>query len=168
MSPDARRLLTGSADSELRLWDLEKAGEPNGVAPLGKIRRQSKERVVQLRYSPDGGKVGCAAADKTLEVFRVRSEAEVQHRIAKRDRQRKKKKKDAAEKAGLEVEEAEEEELPVAALEVAFEALVVAPARIRSFSFAKAKGSEEVMLALHNNTLHVYQAVKGDTGKKLR
>jgi len=168
VSPDGRRLITGSADTELRLWDLEKAGQPSGVVALGKIRRQSKERVVQLRYSGDGSKVGCVAADKTLEVFRVRSAAEVQHRITKRERQRKKKKKDAAAAAGVEVVEEEEEELPVAALEVAYESMVVAPARIRSFAFAKAKGSDDVMVALHNNTLHVYQAVKGETGKKLR
>ena len=51
VSPDETRLITGSADTELKLWDLGAAGEQNGVKSLGNIRRQSKERVVQLRYN---------------------------------------------------------------------------------------------------------------------
>ena len=46
-----------------RLWDLGAAGEPNGVVPLGTIRRQSKERVVHLRYSEVSRMVaGCVQA----------------------------------------------------------------------------------------------------------
>ena len=77
ISADHRRLVTGSADAELRLFDLTEAGNPNGVVTLGKIRRQSKERVVQIRYNKEGTKIGCVAADKMVEIFKVRSEAEV-------------------------------------------------------------------------------------------
>jgi len=87
---DSSRLVTGSHDAELRLFDLTNAGEPEGVVSLGAVRRQSRDRAVLVRFHPsDSEHVACLGADKAVEIFAVRSAEEAARRLAKRIRQKK-------------------------------------------------------------------------------
>jgi U3 small nucleolar RNA-associated protein 12 len=81
VDPSEQRLVTGSADIELRWYAVaDEAGasgrEPSGgsswdlLTPLGSIRRQSTERVATLRFNATGTLVGCQGPGKALELYR--------------------------------------------------------------------------------------------------
>jgi U3 small nucleolar RNA-associated protein 12 len=81
VDPSEQRLVTGSADIELRWYAVAvEAGasgrEPSGgsswdlLTPLGSIRRQSTERVATLRFNPSGTLLGCQGPGKALELYR--------------------------------------------------------------------------------------------------
>eukprot|EP00658_Telonema_sp_P-2_P052706 TRINITY_DN4096_c0_g1_i3.p1 TRINITY_DN4096_c0_g1~~TRINITY_DN4096_c0_g1_i3.p1 ORF type:complete len:886 (-),score=243.24 TRINITY_DN4096_c0_g1_i3:66-2615(-) len=153
----ATRMVTGSEDAELRVFDVTIAGEPDGIKPLGSVRRASKDRALQVRFHPDDQHVGCLGADKALEIFRIRSDDESKQRLAKRNRQRKKK----AEEAGQDVEDMEPVQL--ASVELVKEATVSSRQRIRSFCWGL--DATQVLFALHDNSMSTYKS-NDDTGKR--
>ncbi len=65
-SPDARLVLTASADKTARLWDA-RTGKPVG-GPL-----EHDERVTAAVFSPDGQRVLTGSADKTARLWDVRT-----------------------------------------------------------------------------------------------
>ena len=78
LSQDESLLVTGAADNELRVWAL---GREEGVMAgneatagvscdlVGSIRRQSRERALTVKFSPDFRLLMCQGADKMLEVY---------------------------------------------------------------------------------------------------
>ncbi|GAV85737.1 WD40 domain-containing protein/Utp12 domain-containing protein, partial [Cephalotus follicularis] len=113
VDPEERYLVTGSADMELRFYKVkyESVSNISGTVSVndvdsltenkwdvlkkfGEIQRQSKDRVVTVRFNKLGNLLACQVAGKTVEIFRVLDEAEAK-RKAKRRLHRKKEKKSA-------------------------------------------------------------------------
>lgn len=97
---DARtQLITGTVENELRLWDVQFQGvdEVVKVTAMGTVARHSSERVAHMSFSPDQTLLFVQAADKVLDIYRVRSDAELKKivaRRAKRVREKKTKKQE--------------------------------------------------------------------------
>jgi U3 small nucleolar RNA-associated protein 12 len=106
VTADHSRLITGSTDGEIRVWaivdadsagpaQLEAAQAAEGVpvvfVPLGSVARQSRERVVTLAIGCGGRLLACHAADKAVEFFRFRTEAEIAKRIKRRSKREREK-----------------------------------------------------------------------------
>ena len=66
-SPDGTRIVSGSYDKTLRLWDA-KSGEPIG-APL----KGHESRVMSVAFSPDGTRIVSGSYDKTLRLWDAKS-----------------------------------------------------------------------------------------------
>jgi hypothetical protein len=66
-SPDGTRIVSGSSDKTLRLWDA-KSGQPIGT-PL----RGHKSLVESVAFSPDGTRIVSGSSDKTLRRWDARS-----------------------------------------------------------------------------------------------
>ena len=62
-SPDGRRIVSGSADKTLRLW------EANSGRPIGLPMQGHTEAVNSVAFSPDGRRIVSGAADKTLRLW---------------------------------------------------------------------------------------------------
>jgi WD40 repeat protein len=62
-SPDGRRLVSGSVDNTLRLWDAA-TGKPIGPPLQGHTTR-----VESLAFSPDGRRLVFGSRDKTLRLW---------------------------------------------------------------------------------------------------
>ena len=66
-SPDGTRIVSGSDDKTLRLWDA-KSGQPIG-APL----QGHEDAVSSVAFSPDGTRIVSGSDDKTLRLWDARS-----------------------------------------------------------------------------------------------
>lgn len=88
LSPDAQILATAGLEGELKLWTLDHTANPakNEKVLLGKgtLNRQSRARPVSLSFHPDGQYLASQGADKAVEVFRLRSEEEIEKRLKRR------------------------------------------------------------------------------------
>ena len=70
-SPDGQRIVSGSEDKTLRLWDA-KSGAPIG-APL----RGHDDAVSSVAFSPDGQRIVSGSGDKTLRLWDAKSGAPI-------------------------------------------------------------------------------------------
>ncbi|MDS4014332.1 MAG: hypothetical protein RKP46_08240, partial [Candidatus Accumulibacter sp.] len=62
-SPDGRRIVSGSDDNTLRLWDAATG------AAIGEPLRGHTERVASVAFSPDGRRIVSGSGDKTLRLW---------------------------------------------------------------------------------------------------
>jgi len=134
------------AEEEIRVMTL-----------LGSVTRVSADRVASLDYDAAGAMLGCMGAGKALEVYKVRSEAEVQKKLKRRKKRQREKGKegDAAD------DDADDAETAGAADEFQLLQTLRLKAKARSFAFLGAaddrRASAAVAVALHNNTLEVHE-----------
>jgi WD40 repeat protein len=63
LSPDGTRIVTGSADNTLRVWDVN-TGQPVGPPLTGHT-----DTVWKVAFSPDGRRIASGGADKTVRVW---------------------------------------------------------------------------------------------------
>ncbi|RKP11159.1 WD40-repeat-containing domain protein [Thamnocephalis sphaerospora] len=171
-------MVTASADAEIKAWRLDEellqqenmAMEKDVVRNLygnrfisffGSVQRQSRERVATLQFHPSGQYLLCQSADKTIEMFRIRTEEEIrkkQQRRQKRQRE-KQRKKGAADAVDGEPDTTTES---IAATDLITPYQVIrAPAKVRSADFAPVAdlsrtSTIQLLVALNNNVLEVY------------
>jgi WD40 repeat protein len=62
-SPDGRRIVSGSADNSLRLWDAA-SGKPIGPPLQGHT-----DSVLSVAFSPDGRRIVSGSADNSLRLW---------------------------------------------------------------------------------------------------
>ena len=67
ISPDGLRVVSGSNDNTIRLWDAE-TGQP-----LGEPLRGHEGEVLSVAFSPDGSRVVSGSGDKTIQLRDARS-----------------------------------------------------------------------------------------------
>jgi len=134
---------------------------PKAISLLGPISRQGTERVTTVRFHQDGGYLICQSAEKLVEIFKVRGQAEIEARLEKRDKKKKKQQKKARE-AGEGEDEDEDEDTPGITPDLILSAVAVIrpPAKVKSVAYlpteaGTAKGFK-ILVALHNNTIEVY------------
>ncbi|KAG8728474.1 hypothetical protein FRC12_021726, partial [Ceratobasidium sp. 428] len=171
-------ILTGSGDGDVKAWNLDGSKLHDGVVrtesgdlskPIelaGTLPLSTKHRVVQISRHPSLPYVAIQSHDRSVEIFRVRTSAEV----LKKQARRKKRAKEKAVKvvkdkdADVVMTDAQQDEEPgEVTLEDLFTPYLIvrASGKIRSFYFpgdlstAEAKGAP-IMLALASNALEVY------------
>ena len=62
-SPDGRRIVSGSFDNTIKLWDAEKGGE--ALLTL----RGHQETVLSVAFSPDGKRIVSGSEDNTIKLW---------------------------------------------------------------------------------------------------
>ncbi|KAI8055175.1 WD40-repeat-containing domain protein [Syncephalis plumigaleata] len=168
-------MVTASVDAELKAWQLdrellerdnmimEKDAETKVIQFYGAIQRQSRERAITLQFHSNGKFLLCQSADKVIEVFRIRTEEEIQkkqQRRAKRHREKQRKKGQANDADDTGNAEATEQQVTASDRISAYQ-MIHAPAKIRSADFSPAKDSarvttSQILVSLNNNMLEVY------------
>ncbi|ONK58231.1 uncharacterized protein A4U43_C09F9900 [Asparagus officinalis] len=169
---EERFLVTGSADEELRFYQIKHSQEEidssskwEVLKQFGEIQRQSKDRVANVSFNKSGSLLACQAAGKTVEIYRVLNDAEAK-RKAKRRVQRKKEKASAkvaaaGEENGTVMDAVDSQQARIIVSDV-FKLLQIlrASKKICSISFSPvvlAKGHLATLsLSLNNNMLETY------------
>lgn len=137
---------SSNATTSLQPSTLQKA-----INVYGQIPRQSRDRIVTIKFHLCGKYVGVQANDKSVELYKVRDHEQIRKKIQRR-------KKRAREKGKNEAEISDEIE---AEDEFTSECLVRTPAKVRSFDFApildvEKAGQIQMVVSLSNNTIEAY------------
>lgn len=118
----------------------------------GNLPRSSRDRVITVQFHPSQEYVGVQAADKSVELFRVREHDEIRKKMQRRKRRQKEKGKEVEASDEIQVED-----------EFTPHVIVRTPVKVRSFDFApvtdvKKAGQIQFMVSLINNTIDIYSA----------
>ncbi|KAH9938569.1 WD40 repeat-like protein [Fomitopsis serialis] len=174
-------VFTGSGEGELKAWRIDHEALAEGlretengevaklihaVAPLPLA---SNHRVSQITFHPSHPYLAVQSHDRTVELFRIRTEDEIRKKQARRRKRQKEKEQTKGKKpadhddAEMQVDgEAEDKDKEVELVDLFTPYLVVrASGKIRSFDFAdddvsRAKGTTQLFTALASNALEVY------------
>lgn len=179
LAENGARVITGSNDNELRVWavlardvateeQVKASQAAEGVSvvflPIGSLKRQSRERTVSIKLSADGTLISCQNADKTIELFRFRTEDQIAKKIKRRTKRMR-------EKHGAQDNELDiSEDFTQRTLddEIYATGIIRTTAKIRSHGLAVSKASDgkiRAAIALNNNMLETYDIEPSAPGK---
>ncbi|CAB09121.1 U3 snoRNA associted protein Dip2 [Schizosaccharomyces pombe] len=145
VSPDAKRCLTAGTGSDVKVWEISFPDDNNftpttkAFQQLGTFTRQSRDRPITLAYDVSNRYVVFQAHDRLLEVFRLRSSAELE-KILNRRRRRKK-----SEDVSITLKDEYE---PFA--------LIRTTARASSVAWIPGNRTPTLVTSLQNNSIEVY------------
>ncbi|KAF9578732.1 hypothetical protein BGW38_005325, partial [Lunasporangiospora selenospora] len=162
----------GEDDAEAKMVasdenDAHFSGSPKAITFYGAIPRQSKERVTTLQFHLSQQFLGCQAADKSIELFRIRSVEEIKKKMSRRKKRQREKQQQLLKKGDTEgaaaVAEEASEDMIQAADEITAWHIIRSGAKFRSFDFAPVKDAEkagqiQLIASLNNNTVEVWTA----------
>ena len=171
-------LITGTSDEDIKMFSIDKSvlgkkmkripssgnhDDNSSMSELlafhltGNLSRSSKERVAGITIDPSGRYFVCQTADKTLEIYQIRSEDEIKKKMNRKKKRNQE--KSGKQDAGIIQEGAA---APPMADEYASVRVYKASGRIRSFDFRPLQSNLKVnnesitlMISLVNNSLEV-------------
>ncbi|KAG6335537.1 hypothetical protein ID866_3567, partial [Astraeus odoratus] len=179
VSPDQKYIFTGSSDGDLKTWKIDYAAFAEGSQETnsGEINKMIHfvstfplglhHRVSQIMFHPTQPYLAIQSHDRSVEIFRIRTEEEIRKKQARR-RKREKEKKDKEKAKGVgdgsrEVMDEDDSRLDeITLIELFTSYLVVrASGKVRSLDFSTkeagpGKLNVQVFLALASNSLEVY------------
>ncbi|KXG46225.1 Small-subunit processome, Utp12 [Penicillium griseofulvum] len=173
LSPDQGGCITAGNDGELRVWSIDEAAmmeisrEKVGadgrriLTERGTFYRHGKDRTIGIRFHPRSDYVGFHGSDKSVEVWRIRSQSEVQKSMARKKKRRKEKEARTEENAPEEDNDKSEDVSAAPVSEVFVQHVIVRTGgKVRSFDWMTNKSSGlNLLAATTNNQLEAYNVV---------
>lgn len=178
LSPDQSGCITAGNDGELRFWAIDEVAmieiskekvDTEGRKILldqGTLYRNGKDRTIGIRFHPRADYIGFHGSEKAVEIWRIRSQSEVQRHMARKRKRRKEKEAQHAAEAdkGAAVTDpsggSKAEDTPsVPITEVFVPHLIVRTGgKVRSFDWMtmKSSGNLHLLAATANNQLEAY------------
>lgn len=144
--------ITGSTSKELKFWTVNvsnKDGER--VKDLGVLLKQSGERAHTIKFHPGQKYFAVGNADRSIEIFRIRTDEEVKKSVARKVKRRREK--------GLDVEEGGEYAISENDVTEKFISYTVirTPAKVRSLDWAAFNNNViGLVTSLTNNSIENY------------
>lgn len=172
LSSDSTVLATAGLEGELKLWTIERTADPlkneKVLYAKGSLHRQSKARPASLEFHPNGQYLAAQSVDKAIEVFRLRSEDEIEKRLRRR-----RKRKDTK-KGEVKVETDDEDTIDAAQMEdnIVSYVTIRASHKIRSISWGLAQASGKInsplslLATMNNNAIIVYSIPRVESLEK--
>lgn len=183
LSPDQGGCITAGNDGELKVWSIDESAlidiskEQVGaegrriLTDRGTFYRHGKDRTIGIRFHPRSDYVGFHGSEKAVEIWRIRSQTEVQKSLARKRKRRKEKEAQQTNQAnGTKAESDKPEDsssAPVTEVFV-FHVIVRTGGKIRSFDWMMTpKGSGlNILAATTNNQLEAYNIVGSNKKNK--
>lgn len=184
LSPDQSGCITAGNDGELKVWSIdetamveiakEKVGSENRkiLTDRGTFYRNGKDRTIGIRFHPHADYVGVHGSEKSIEIWRIRSETEIQKSLARKRKRRKEKEAERAadeEKADTQADADKPEDVSSAPVTEVFvpHVIVRTGGKMRSFDWmtTKSSGSLQLLAATTNNQLEAYSVVTASKKK---
>lgn len=168
LSPDQSGCITAGNDGEVKVWSIDEAAmievskekvgseDQKILTARGTFYRTGKDRTIGVSFHPRGDYVGFHGSEKAIEIWRIRSETEVQKSLA---RKRKRRKEKDAQRNTDDTEDKPEDVSSASVTEVFVSYLIVRTGgKVRSFDWVRTKSSGNIQLiaASANNQLEVY------------
>ncbi|KAJ9307274.1 hypothetical protein DTO217A2_3153 [Paecilomyces variotii] len=184
LSPDQSGCITAGNDGELKVWSIdenamieiskEKAGFENRriLTERGTFYRTGKDRTISIRFHPRSDYIGVHGSEKAVEIWRIRSETEVQKSLARKRKRRKEKEAERAagdDKAVVPAEDKPEDISTAPVTEVFVPHVIVRTGgKMRSFDWitTKSSGNLQLLAATTNNQLETYNVATASKKKK--
>ena len=173
VSPDCSGCITGGNDGELKVWAIDLDGLRNYSSQLddspsadllrdrGIFHRQGKERTIGIIFHPRQPFFAVFGPEKAAEIWRIRSEPEVQKSLA-RKRKRRREKLSAEEAVTRQPEQTED--ISSAGINDIFVSHIIlrTGGKIRSLQWASLSPSKglTVIVSTTNNQLELYSITK--------
>ena len=174
LSQDQSGIITAGNDGELKVWSVDLVGlrkasiavsggaQKSFLQERGVLYRQGKDRTIGVSFHPKGTYIAVHGSERAVELWRIRSESEVQKSMARKRKRRKEKLVTAGKQGDLKVGDGEKN---IEALSSAHVTDVVVPlviirttGKLRSMAWASKKPGKslQVLLATTNNQLELY------------
>lgn len=183
VSPDLSGCITAGNDGEMKVWSLDAEGlassanrvdlsaSANFLNDRGTLHRQSKDRATEVIFHPRRDYFAVHGAEKSVDIWRIRTESEVKKGLARKRRRRREKQKDGF-KAEAEAMEADETAEAVANADVSdvFVQYVIirTGGKVRSVDWALSSGQKDlhVLVGTTNNQLEYYNIPSKEKSEK--
>ena len=188
---DSTTCVTAGNDGELRVWSIDihslssvsfeisEDTDRRFLKERGTLYRHGKDRTLGIAFHTKGEFMAVHGSDKAIELWTIRTPAEVQKALARKRRRRKEKEREKAMTAGLEGtqdgnqamddDENQEEESAVSISEILIPYVIVRTGgKVRSMDWAGTKLGRSIQLlaATTNNQLEVYNIPTRQVEKK--
>lgn len=189
LSPDGTGCITAGSDGELKVWAINTGALANGelateqdryLIDRGILRRQLQDRTVGVRFHPRGSHISVHGADRSVEIWRIRTSTEIQRALTRKARRRREKAKAAssADTKGHAISANEDQDAAASNVSDAdvgdvfvMSMLVRTGGKVRSTDWAASGSSKSLHLlaSMTNNCLEMYkistQNRKSDEGE---
>lgn len=183
VSPDLSGCITAGNDGEMKVWSLDAEGLASSANRVdvsasthflndrGTLHRQSKDRATEVIFHPRRDYFAVHGAEKSVDIWRIRTESEVKKGLARKRRRRREKQKDGS-KAGTEAAEADETAEDVANADVSdvFVQYVIVRTggKVRSVDWALSSSQKDlhVLVGTTNNQLEYYNIPSKEKSEK--
>lgn len=180
LSPDQSGCITAGNDGEIRVWSIdvnamkEVAKEKSDIAnqrkvlsDRGNLYRQGRDRTIGVKFHPRLDYIAVYGAEKSVEIWRVRTESEVQKSLARKRKRRREKAQEKGESNATENEasgDLPEPSLPPLSEVFVPHMIVRTGGKLRSADWMEGKGLQ-LLAATNNNQLEVYSVVAAEKKK---
>ena len=103
VSPDQSGCVTAGNDGELKIWSIDVKGLSNAAREVmegsertylrerGTLYRQGRDRTLTVSFHPRNSYIAAHGSEKAVELWRIRSESEVQKTLARKRKRRREK-----------------------------------------------------------------------------
>ncbi|KAG5636854.1 hypothetical protein H0H81_006606 [Sphagnurus paluster] len=165
-------IFTGSGEGELKAWRIDHEALFKGlretdtgevakmIHPVSTLPLASRHRVSQIMFHPSQPFIAVQSHDRSVEIFRIRSEDEVRKKQLRRKKRAKEKNGNGKDVKENDTEEGANDDEDVKLIDLFTPYLVVrASGKIRSFDFGgdvNVKGGLQIMTALASNAIEIY------------
>ncbi|KAF9263506.1 WD40 repeat-like protein [Marasmius fiardii PR-910] len=172
---DQNLIFTGSGDGEVKAWKIDREVISDGlketdtgeiakaIGTLAALPLSSKHRVSQISFHPTQPFLAVQSHDRSVEIFRIRTEDEIRKKQLRRRKRAKEKKEKArkGEENSSKKDEEEPEEVQIGLVDFFTPyAIVRGSGKIRSFDFGigdhNARSGIQILTALSSNAIEVY------------
>jgi U3 small nucleolar RNA-associated protein 12 len=180
LSPDQSGCITAGNDGELKVWSIdeqtmhevarEKEGSENKkiLTERGTLYRQNKDRTIGISFHPRADYIGLHGAEKSVEIWRIRSATEVQKSLARKRKRRKEKETPSGDNVNGQADGENEDDISTAPIAEVFvpHVIVRTGGKLRSFAWMSTKsgGNLNLLAATTNNEIETFSVVTA--GKK--
>lgn len=171
LSPDHSGCISAGNDGELRAWsidtvalkdyDIKAADTQKILHDRGSFYRHGKDRTTGVTFHPRKDLIAVHGSEKAVELWRIRSEGEVQKSLSRKRKRKREKVVDAERDEAISGEVDEPIDVSTALITEVFVPYVVVRTggKVRSMDWAGGKSSKSIsmLVAGTNNQVEVYQ-----------
>ncbi|KAK8175361.1 hypothetical protein IWX90DRAFT_396704 [Phyllosticta citrichinensis] len=177
VSPDHNGCITAGNDGELKVWAIDQEGlraaskqvdemaDSRFLIDRGTLNRQGKDRTLGIRFHPRLDYIAIHGSEKAVELWRIRSDEEVQKGLARKRKRRKEKLREK----GEDVDMTDADDMASAGVADIFTPYVMVRTggKVRSMEWT-GRGSKalQLLVATTNNLLEDYTIPTKEKTKK--
>jgi U3 small nucleolar RNA-associated protein 12 len=184
VTPDLSGCVTAGNDGEMTVWALDVAAlasaaqkidlsqSVNFLRDRGTLHRQSKERAVEVTFHPRRDYFAVHGVEKSVEIWRIRNEAEIKKSLARKKRRRREKlakDKKGESEGDIDMDDAEDRADDITKADISDvivqHVIVRTTGKVRSVDWATSQGSSkdlQLLVGSTNNLLEFYSIVGKD------